>query len=571
LPGNQVEHSERVYSGIVLSALTFEDLHIWNADDAALAIARSLDCNTLIATLMRMRGIEDHAQAREFLRPGLLDIGKAFSLGEGVPSGEDFLRHVGPDTRVVVYGDYDVDGVTSTALGVELCLSLGASVRYFIPDRHRQGYGLHEDMVRAIAQTGCDFLLVVDCGTKSREAKEAARELGIPVFVFDHHLPDEGGEEGDHWGYLVNPHVSGGNLAARRLSAAGVLWVWILQNNLASPSWLGERLDLVALSTIADCMELGVPNRTLVHEGLQVLGRSLRPGMQVLKESLGLNERFITEEDVAMRIAPCINAAGRLDLAELAVKVLLSEEGYPEWVDRLVSLNRQRQNVSAKIYGEILPALQEGQRVFLNSSWPAGVLSGVASRACSRFYCPVVLAAPVGEGIRGTVRFPRGGNAVEFLREKAPSLTAWGGHPYAAGFSTPRDVWGSLAEEMEQDLRGFIPEQEKIHVCASPPVVFSPSLWNQIARLGPFGKGNPYPLLFCEQDLRIPRRNFGAGGKHLAFIHGDVEIIAWNGTSFFEHYGFPSGVVYRPRLNLWRGRSQVQLILEYAVYEKLMA
>ncbi len=551
----------------MLSAVTFKDLHIWNTDDAALAIAESLGCSSVVATLMRMRGVENDAEARDFLRPGLVDMGDAFFLGERVPSGEDFLRCLGENSRVVVYGDYDVDGVTATALAVELCLARGASVRYFIPDRHRQGYGLHEDMVRRIARAGCDLLVVVDCGTKSREAKEVAQEAGIPVFVFDHHLPDEGGMEEDHWGYLVNPHVSGGNAAARKLSAAGVLWVWILQNHLASPSWLAERLDLVALSTIADCMELGVPNRTLVHEGLQVLGRSLRPGVQILKESLGLNERFVTEEDVAMRIAPCINAAGRLDLAEIAVKVLLSEEGYPEWVDRLVSLNRQRQSLSSRIFEEILPPLREGKRVFLNSEWPAGVLSGVASRVCSRFSCPVVLGAPVGGGIRGTVRFPAGGNAVEFLKNRASRLIAWGGHPYAAGFSASPDLWTGLAEEMETDLRSFVPEQEKIHACASPPAIFSPALWNQMTRLGPFGNGNPYPLLFCEQEPRISKRRFGAEGKHLAFIHGDVEIIAWNGTAFFERHGFPLGVVYRPRLNLWKGRSRVQLILEYAVYE----
>ena len=553
----------------MLSALTFSDLHIWNADEASLAIAESLGCSSVVATLMRMRGVENHHQARDFLRPGLVEMGEAFFLGERVPSGEDFLRSLGEHSRVVVYGDYDVDGVTATTLAVEICLSLGASVRYFIPDRHRQGYGLHEDMVQRIVQGGCDLLVVVDCGTKSREAKEIARDAGVPVFIFDHHLPDEEGSE-DHWGYLVNPHVSGGNLAARRLSAAGVLWVWILQNRLASPSWLGERLDLVALSTIADCMELGVPNRTLVHEGLQVLGRSLRPGVQILKESLGLNERFVTEEDVAMRMAPCINAAGRLDLAEIAVKVLLSEEGYPEWVDRLVSLNRQRQTLSAKIFEEILPPLREGKRVFLGSQWPAGVLSGVASRVCSRFSCPVVLGAPVGEGIRGTVRFPLGGNAVDFLKKKASHLTAWGGHPYAAGFSASRDSWNDLAEDMEKELRSFVPEQEKISVCACPPAVFSLSLWNQMTRLGPFGKGNPYPLLFCEQEPRIAKRHFGAEGKHLAFIHGDMEIIAWNGTAFFERHGFPLGVVYRPRLNLWKGRSRVQLILEYAVYERLL-
>jgi len=552
----------------VLSPLTFKDLHIWNTDDAALSIAQSLGCSSVVATLMRMRGVEDHLQARDFLRPGLADICSAFFLGDHVPSGKDFLQHLGPESRVVVYGDYDVDGVTATALAAELCLFLGASVRYFIPDRHRQGYGLHEDMVRRIAQAGCDFLIVVDCGTKSREAKEAAREAGVPVFVFDHHLPDEEGGEEDHWGHLVNPHVSGGNLAAQRLSAAGVLWVWILQNDLVPLSWLAERLDLVALSTIADCMELGVPNRTLVHEGLQVLGRSLRPGMQILKESLGLNEGFVTEEDVAMRIAPCINAAGRLDLAEIAVKVLLSEEGYPEWVDRLVSLNRQRQSVSAKIFEEVLSPVQEGKRVFLDPNWPPGVLSGVASRICARFSCPVVLGAPVGPGIRGTVRFPRGGDAVEFLQKRASLFTAWGGHPYAAGFSVPREVWETLAAEMEEDLRSFVPEEEKIHVCSCPPAIFSLPLWNQMTRLGPFGKGNPHPLLFCEQEPRISKRRFGAEGKHLAFLHGDMEIIAWNGTAFFERYGFPSGVVYRPRLNLWKGRSRVQLILEHAIYEE---
>ncbi len=552
----------------VLSPLTFEDLHIWNSDEAGVAIAQALKCSTVTATLLRMRGVEDQIQAREFLRPGLKNIEDAFDFGSSVPGKELLLEYLRPGARVVIYGDYDVDGVTSTALAVELALLKRARVRYFIPHRHEQGYGLHADMVRKIGQSGCDCLVVVDCGTKNEEAKEVAREMGMPLFIFDHHLPE--GEIGkEQWGHLINPHVSGGNLPARRLSAAGVLWVWMLQNKVAPVEWLQDRLDLVALSTIADCMELGTPNRVLVHEGLQALGRSRRPGMQVLKESLGLSERFISEEDVAMRLAPCINAAGRLDLAEIAVRVLLSEENYSQEVERMVSLNLERRNLSSKIFNTLIPDFEKGQRVFLNEDWPSGVLSGVASRVCHKFSHPVVLAAPVGEAIRGTVRFPQGGNAVDFLKKNSSHLTAWGGHTFAAGFSTSFSLWEPLVEEMEKELSLFTPQKEKIQACVCPPAVFSMKLWKQVSRLGPFGKGNPYPLLFGEQPRDIPKRRFGTGGKHMAFAHGEMEIVAWNGTSFFERYGFPNGVVYRPKLNTWKGRTRVQLIMEHPVYTDL--
>jgi single-stranded-DNA-specific exonuclease len=260
---------------------------------------------------------------------------------------------------VVVYGDYDVDGVCSTALAVELGLGEFGDVRYYIPHRHHQGYGVHEDVIHAVKKTGCDFLVAVDCGTRDVEALETAVDGGLKVLVFDHHAPGPGLPGGV---FVVNPHVEGSE-KGRALCATAVLWSWAWNQGIADRKWLLSRLDLVALATVADSMPLSQVNRVLVREGLREIRSGRREGLDVLIRELGVNKRRIDEEDLAMKVIPCLNAAGRLGLAELSVKVLLGEGNLRRNVHGLISLNKKRQRISRDLVEEISASLEKGSLV----------------------------------------------------------------------------------------------------------------------------------------------------------------------------------------------------------------
>ncbi|MDD4160811.1 MAG: DHH family phosphoesterase, partial [Synergistaceae bacterium] len=302
------------------------ELNIYSPGPTAVEIAARLDCSLFQAALLEMRGVDSKTSdtvIRNWVSPDMDNMLGSMDLGETNSLAADVFRGLGEGSNVVVYGDYDVDGISATALAVEMALQKKASVRYFIPHRFNQGYGLHSDVAAGIAKRKCDLLIVVDCGTQDVEEVRMIRESGIPVVIVDHHLAEGDLALSDT---MVNPQV-GGDVTAKRLCAAGVLWCWAWQNELIPMDKLRKLLDLVALATIADCVSLASPlNRVLVREGLEVIRRSPRPGLAILMEKLGINPAVLDPEDLAMKIIPCLNAAGRLYFADLAVKILFNAE-----------------------------------------------------------------------------------------------------------------------------------------------------------------------------------------------------------------------------------------------------
>ena len=509
-----------------------------------------------------MRGKGEKIEDRDLGVLPLEETLEKVSLTPGM-SKDSFLDWVAPGKEVVVYGDYDVDGVTATALAVEMCLSKGANVRYYIPHRHLKGYGLHKDMEERILHRGCDLLVVVDCGTHDRASHDVARAAGVPTWIFDHHLA-EGQQHPPLPVVLVNPQM-GGNAEGRTLSAAGVLWVWAWQTGAMPRSWLKDQLDLVALSTVADCSPLGDVNRMLVARGLECLRGGRRRGITLLAERLDVRWRHLSEEDLSMKIIPCLNAAGRLELADVALRVLLEDKDLPVWVERLVALNRRRQLLSSQLVEEINPLVGPSGCVLRGKSWPVGVLSSVASRLCSQHRKPVVLSAQAGPILRGTVRMPSGGDAVRFLSGLSAHLLAWGGHRLAAGFSVAPESWEVLEQEMSRDLASMHFAPECLDVLEIDPEMVTPEAWREVEVLGPFGTGNPSPLFFCPFPSGSAPRPFGAQGIHVRIPRGRVDIVAFYGTTFFGTHPAPRGLVYRPRVDHWRGAPRMQFVLERAV------
>jgi single-stranded-DNA-specific exonuclease len=554
----------------VIAGLVPDSLRHWKIDRLSADLSEEVGCSPLVGTILRMKGVSPDSGIKDWLEPAVSSLLDRVDLGGGVLEAKKVFERIGPGSRVVVYGDYDVDGVSATTLAARLCGRRGADVGYFIPHRHQEGYGLHGKVVSRIIQRGCDFLVAVDCGTSSVSALEMARENGIEVLVFDHHLPPGELSSPPLGAVLVNPQVAG-NPEAKTLCGTAVLWSWAWESEIDDRNWLLENLGLVALATVADCVPLGSLNRALVGEGLKKIREGREPGLTELSVQLGLDLGGLDSESLAMKLIPCLNAPGRLDFADLAVKVLSGEEPMQKSVDELVSLNRKRQGLTAKILEEAIP-LVEGKRCFVagKEDWPVGVLSGVASRICSEIRRPVALAAGVGSGmVRGTLRVPRGGNAVSVLETMSSSLQEWGGHRQAAGFSVERERWPHVRNCLEEALSALeIPEEDPVDVVDLHPAEINLEMIEDIERLGPFGIGNPAPLFYVGDSEKSRIIPLGKTGQHVRVAFGDVYIIAFRSAELARSETPVEGWVYRVRKSYWRGRPRVELFLEKPVYSK---
>jgi len=489
-------------------------------------------------------------------------------LGSSVSEACDLWASLAEGSNVVVYGDYDVDGIAATTFVMELALLKGANVRYYIPHRFKQGYGFHPDVVETIARgkRRTDLMVVVDCGTQSREAADIARSRGIPVVVFDHHLAR--GELAS-CGALINPHVDGNELA-RDLCAAGVVWSWAWKNELAPREWLRQRLDITALATVADCVPMSSPvNRAIVREGIRMMRVSPRRGLASLMRGMTIDMSALDTDSLAMRLIPCLNAAGRLELADLAMKIFFPSGDIEEHVTTLINLNQKRRDISAKIVNDVESALRgdgEYHHVLYGEDWPAGVLSSVASRICAQKGIPVVLAAPAHRSIvRGTLRVPPGGDAEAMLEEVSDDLVNWGGHRMAAGFSVENEKWPGVRGRLEKILSSVSLPPEKQDILRWSPAGLDISSWKDAERLGPFGVGNSHPLLYCSQEGQICAEPLGRKGNHVRIFVEGCALLGFSGEHLLSESCPPSGWVYRPRIDFWRCSENLQLVLEKVV------
>jgi single-stranded-DNA-specific exonuclease len=518
-----------------------------------------------------MRGVgEDSSQEekRNWVKPDLDYWMDQADLGRGSDDACKIWSTVSENSNIVVYGDYDVDGIASTTFMLELAMLRKARVRYYIPHRYNQGYGFHRSVVRTIAKSSrkCDLLIVVDCGTQNVEATELARSFGIPVIIFDHHLARGELSASDA---LINPHVDGNELS-RKLCAAGVVWSWAWKNELAPRDWLMRSLDLPALATIADCVPMSSPlNRAIVREGLEVLRTSRRPGLKSLMRGVDLDIPTLDTDALSMRVIPCLNAAGRLELADLSMKIFFPSISVHQHAQELIDLNRRRRDLSTKIISDIERGRVGGdnyRHVLFGEDWPAGVLSSVASQVCCSRDAPVVLAAPAQPPIiRGTLRVPVGVDAELILSSISDELVSWGGHRMAAGFSVNSANWLSVQRRLEDILAGIkcVPEKEDI-LCWSPAEIDLIS-WKDAERLGPFGVGNPHPRLYCSHSGDICAEPMGKNGNHVKIFVEGRELLGFSGEHLLKNEVSPSGWVYKPRVNFWRSSENLQLVLERVV------
>lgn len=521
-------------------------------------------CSFFQAALLEMRGLSPAAAASEvnsWLSPDIHKLLEDIDLGETDSCAADLFRGLTSRSSVVVYGDYDVDGISATTLAMEIVLRKGAQVRYFIPHRFNQGYGVHADVAASIAKRGCDLVIVVDCGSQDVEAIGLIKNSGIPVIIFDHHLVEGKSFPGDS---LINPQVGGDNMA-RRLCAAGVLWCWAWRNEILPGEQLIRLLDLVALATVADCVSMASPlNRVLVQEGLAMLRTRPRTGLAILMDKLGLSPRSLDAESLAMKIIPCLNAAGRLALADYAVNILFPGENLERQVDNIIALNQKRRVLSTKILAAVDRYGDDAYRYVLSDdNWSVGVLSSVASRICAERGSPIALVATAGGVMRGTLRMPKGGDAVGALKELSPLLNTWGGHRLAAGFSVKMEKWAEFRQELERLLAQVNVAAEKEDLLHWMPGELDIKTWNEAEVLGPFGMENPTPLLYMPGNGPVKVSPLGnKSSKHVKIDIGGSTLLGFGAAEMVRDCTNIAGWVYKPRLDTWRNVTSLQLLLE---------
>ncbi len=549
-------------------------------------LARELSCSTLLIQCLLNRGLSEAEAINRFLEPRLKQLADPFLLPNMGVAVERLLRAREMGEPVVIFGDYDVDGVTSTSLLREVLSQLGWVVEHYLPHRMEEGYGLSQDGVEnCLRRYPVKLLLAVDCGSTAVTSIAWLRERGVDVIVLDHHQVSHPAPEAVA---LVNPQLSIGegqsSAPFTELCSAGLAFK--LAHALikrgretglpgAADFDLRPLLDLVALGTIADIVPLNGENRILVSAGLERLNCTKRPGLRALMEVAQSPEK-LTAHDVGYQIAPRLNAAGRLETAEEALFLLLApdvEEAMPI-AQNLDARNRERQNIERGIAEEVIEAVKarfkpETDYVIVEGQllWHIGVVGIVASRVLQQFYRPTFIVGGDGDNWRGSGRSIAGFDLAAALRECDDLLVRHGGHAMAAGVTLHPDKMDAFRVRLNEIARRTLKPED-----LQPPLrldaevrladVSLPGMV-ELARLHPVGQANPSVQFFSRGLSHArPLQRMGKERQHVKMWvkDGDQthEAIWWNaggGSLPVGHFD----LAFAPQINSYNGRTNVQL------------
>lgn len=509
--------------------------------DLVYRLSEELDVDPLIARILINRGLTAPEEARKFLKtdPSLQHDPY---LMAGMKDAVEFLMTLrGSGRKISIFGDYDVDGITGTAVLYRFLGSNGWNVDYYIPDRIDEGYGLNIDSVEYLAESGTSVILTVDCGITSVEAVERARLKGIDVIITDHHEPQEVLPSAVA---VLDPKRSDDPYPFKELAGVGVAYklVCALANVLGTPSNEVEKLlEFVSLGTVADIVPLIDENRYYVKRGMELLKRTRNVGLQTLIRLTGL--QTVATSDIAYRLAPKLNAAGRMYKATVALELLLEQDERRAWqlANELLKHNSQRQNVEMTMYEQALAKLESDPRAFdepvlvvAGEDWHPGVIGIVASRLTSKFDKPVVMFSIDGEFARGSARSPEGINIMELFQRVSDLLVEFGGHSYAAGVTIETSKikpFARLINEAYRERYGDYRFKRKIFVDARLTLKhLVPRFFESLDLLRPYGQGNPEPV-FRFDDLVVKSVRLTKNNEHVRFA------FAFNG-SFLQGIGF---------------------------------
>ncbi len=537
---------------------------------AAIELERELGVSHVLAQVLVRRGLAEVGPAREFLNPREAHRPQAFAGIE--PAVAVIESQVRSGRRIVVHGDYDVDGVCATAVMVRALRSLGADVSWFLPDRLEDGYGLSLGTVQRLRTRGTDLLITVDCGITAVEEIAAARKAGLEVVLTDHHAPRADGRLPDC--PIVHPAVCGypspdlcGTAVAHKLAEA------------LSATTVSEDLELVALATVADLMPLQGENRRLVREGIAALANTTRPGLRALMAVAQVDPSAIDARSLGFRLAPRINAAGRIRRADAGLELLLTDDPQRarEIAEELDAVNSERRAVEQRIAWEAEALVtQAGPRsafVLAAEGWHPGVIGIVASRVVERHHRPAILIALDDHGVgHGSGRSIPGFDLLAALHACSEHMERYGGHRAAAGLTISGDRVQALAEAIERHADAVLTPEllrpvERVDGIVSGSELGLP-LAEELESLEPCGMGNPGPRLLVAGARFGEVRTMGEG-RHARFAVTSGGAIA-RAVAFGcdGRLAVPSGepvdASFRLERNVYNGAVEPRLVLRHA-------
>ena len=564
------------------------------AADAVADLSRLLNCSPIMATLLLNRNILNENDARLFLNVSLSRLRSPFGLAGMNAAVERIVRAIGLRQKILIFGDYDVDGITATAILLEFFQHLNADVSYYIPHRISEGYSLQPAHISAYAvPNGIDLIITADCGSASHQAVTAAAAAGIDVIITDHHqivdpLPPAVA--------VINPHRSDCCAGFENLAGVGVAFCLLicLRKHLRETCFwqtapepnLKDYCDLVAVGTVADIVPLRNDNRIFTAAGLEMIQSAGRPGLNALLRESGTNPETVAAQDIAFRLAPRLNAAGRLDHAAAAVELLTTRNPgtAAEIAARLNALNRERQGVEQKMLADIAlmlsrhpELLRKRSLVLAHSGWHEGVLGIVASRLLEMYFRPVVLIS-IRDGLaRGSARSIPGFDMFKGLTACSHFLKNFGGHTQAAGLSLQAERIEPFRQHFEKTVaESTAPDDFIPTLCIECRLNFkeiSAAILDELVSLEPYGCGNPEPL-FMAGNIEVLTASL-VGKTHRRMLLGQPGADTRSRFNAIHFNIDPAGpvperlerIAFRVRWNHWNGKKTPQLIIEEAVGE----
>ncbi len=553
------------------------------------SLAKSLKVSPLLAQVLINRGITDSQSALSFLQPklaGLIAPEQMPGVSKAVPR---IVQAVNNKEKITVYGDYDVDGITGVAILWQLLRLLGAEVDYYIPHRIDEGYGLNPEAIRSFADAGTKLLITVDCGVNAVKSAAIAKNSGIDLIITDHHQMDT--DLPDAFA-IVHPLLqdsyenqnSVGAMVAFKLS-------WALANKFNSGGKLAPHLrkfmlnatSLAAMGTVADVVDLKGENRIITSFGLKSLPNCSLAGIHALIEIAGLTGQGLDSFHIGFRLAPMLNAAGRMGHARLAVELLTSDSDIhsAQIAQYLKEQNNQRRQCEKKILKQahemiVRQGLNHPDRksiVLASEQWHSGVIGIVASRIIDRFYRPTILINSSNGIAQGSARSIAGFDILKAITACSKHLNSFGGHKMAAGITIEPEKIQEFIYDFElyaKDNLNYEDAIARLNIDALTSLdVFTKGTVSQLQMLEPFGQGNPEPI-FATNGVRLAGhpRKVGAKGAHLQLTLTDnkatVRCIGFGmgklEKKLLEKDSF--NIAYHPQLNTYNGNTNVQLQLE---------
>lgn len=553
--------------------------------EQAYELAKQLGVSPLLGQLLVNRGITDPEKASAFLAPKIDQLPDPFLFKDMGQAVDRLEKAVKDQEQVLVYGDYDVDGVTSVALFIRvLGRLLPGKILYYIPKRLEEGYGLHLSSLQRAASKGVKLVITVDCGITAVEESRYLKNNGIDLIITDHHEPQTDLPEACA---IIDPKVPDSGYPFSQLAGVGVAFK-LLQGLASRIPDLKERLfknlDLVAFGTVADIVPLLEENRIIVKYGLEQIRKHENVGMRALIQTAGLGEREIDTGHIGYLLAPRINAAGRMGNPSIGVKLFLTNDPVQalDLAKELEKENQRRQLIENKVLQEAQLQIeaepefvQEHALVLAGEGWHPGVIGIVASKLVEIYHKPVILVGFEGDEGRGSGRSIAGFNLFEAIEACGQYLVRYGGHEFAAGLTVARDQFPDFkrafldiakASLNQEDLLPWLKIESMIDLTG-----IDLELVRELNKLAPCGPANPTPILGCKALQLVEYRNVGENGKHLKLKVSAANVIregiGFNLGSLNQELASTKEVdlAFSLEENNWNGSTQVQLNLKDVV------